>query len=410
MTKKAIVLMVFSLILLVAAWFIKRPIPYLAASILITFLISSLAWSFLSLGKARLTRTINMSAIEDQELEVELTLENRNIFPRDLIEVVDFFTPKVNPPLWQTSLVGTMEAKKPLKWSYQAKCPKRGLYYIGPCYLISQDPFGLFRLRRRFDIYSKLMVLPKTFPITNFPALIKGTRPWFGLETARISGEVIEFYGIREYQQRDGMRRIHWPSTARLGTLTAKQYEKATVSDATIVLDLHRESDLGIGKESSLEYGTRIAASIAKFLLTEKESLVQFIAYGRESLVIPFGKGLSQQYRILETLATAKADGAYKLGQVLNEMAYIIPADSTLIVITLDTDREALETLAQFRWKWVTMILIVLVSSTFAWVPDTQTILRKKSEFEAISKALGAKIYYICQGEDLQKKFQEQPI
>lgn len=410
MTKRAVALTVFSLILLVAAWFIKRPIPYLVVSILITLLISSLFWTFLSLGQARLTRTIDMSAIEDQELEVELTLQNGNLVPRHLIEVLDFFAPGVNPPLWKTALVGTMEAKKPIKWSYRAKCPKRGLYYIGPCDLISQDPFGLFRLRKRFDIYSKLMVWPKTFPITNFPALIKGTRPWFGLETARISPEVIEFYGIREYQRQDGLRRIHWPSTARLGTLTAKQYEKATVSDATIVLDLHRESDLGIGKESSLEYGIRIAASIAKFLLVERESLVQFIAKAKESLVIPFGKGISWQYRILEELAAVKADGAYKLGQVLNEMAHLIPEDSTLIVIALDTDREALETLAQFRWKWVTVILIVLVTSTFAWVPDTQTILRKRAESLAISKALEANIYYICQGEDLQKKFQEQPV
>ena len=72
---------------------------------------------------------------------------------------------------------------------------------------------------------------------------------------------------IREYRPRDEVRRIHWPSTARTGTLMVRREEHAWEPSALILLDNRADAHTGLGPESSFEWAVSAGASIGLFLL-----------------------------------------------------------------------------------------------------------------------------------------------
>ncbi|QLQ15288.1 MAG: DUF58 domain-containing protein [Micropruina sp.] len=72
---------------------------------------------------------------------------------------------------------------------------------------------------------------------------------------------------IREYRPRDDVRRIHWPSTARTGSLMVRREERAWDPSALVVLDSRRSAHRGQGPDSSFEWAVSAAASIGLHLI-----------------------------------------------------------------------------------------------------------------------------------------------
>jgi hypothetical protein len=71
-----------------------------------------------------------------------------------------------------------------------------------------------------------------------------------------------EFYGSREYQHGDPLRRIHWRNTARRGQFVVKEFEETSQGSVLVAFECSRE--WGSGRETTLEYSVRIAASLAR--------------------------------------------------------------------------------------------------------------------------------------------------
>lgn len=59
-------------------------------------------------------------------------------------------------------------------------------------------------------------------------------------EHSRRGGE--DFYTLREYQQGDDLRRVHWPSSARTDQLMIRQLETPWQSRALVLLDVRNSS------------------------------------------------------------------------------------------------------------------------------------------------------------------------
>ena len=96
---------------------------------------------------------------------------------------------------------------------------RRGERTIGPTELIATDVFGL--LSREFDCepVDSVLVYPERHPIPE--------RFRFGLydlEEADTSRQRDEFDQLREYEEGDSLRDIHWPATARKDELIVKEF------------------------------------------------------------------------------------------------------------------------------------------------------------------------------------------
>jgi len=405
-TSKSAFLLITVIILLAIAWNTDVTIVYIFFSIAFVMFLLSFAHLQFNVPDISIEREVQDTAYEDDIVNVKMTIHNKRALPLYFFELLDIF--RGGPPDEQeTSLfVLSLKPRESKKISYIANCYKRGLWKIGPVSVISQDALGFFKNKKTINVFSEILVYPSLFRIFSFPPLASGSVSWMGVETARISGDSHEFFGVREYQRGDAMSRIHWLSSARHNKLIVKQFERNAVQEATIVLDLKKGHDIGAGKDTTLEYAVKITGSIARFLLNEGV-LVQMIGYGKEAVILPFGKGDSHMYKILEYLAGVQADGDFTLSQALEEASFAAPERSTLITVILDNDIDSLSSLVQFKIKGVKLIIIVLATSTFGHMDEEAYLnMEEAKKFDDALANLEAIVYRVSKGDELEKKFE----
>ena len=405
-TAKSIFLLISIIVLLLIAWNTDITMVYILFAIAFVMFSLSFIHQYLSIPDILLTREIHATAYEDDMLNVKMDVQNKRSLSVYFFELIDTF-PGAPPGEEEKSLfMLDMKAKENKKISYIINCYRRGLHRLGPVSVISQDALGFFKTKRSLNVFSEILVYPNLFRIFTFPPLASGSVSWMGVETARISGDSHEFFGIREYQRGDAVSRIHWPSTAKHNKLIVKQFERNAVQEATIALDLKKGHDIGSGRETTLEYSVKIVGSIARYLLNEG-AFVQIIGFGTQAMILPFGKGESHMYKILEYLAKVSSDGDFSLSQTLEEASFVTPYSSTLITVILDNDMASLASLVQFKIKGIKLIIIVLATSTFGRAEEGEYLDPEGAKrFDESLAGLEAYVYRISKGDDLKKKFE----
>jgi uncharacterized protein (DUF58 family) len=121
---------------------------------------------------------------------------------------------------------------------------------------------------------------------------------------------------IREYLPGDGLGKIHWPTTARTGTLMVKQFDEEVGNDLWLLLDLDGGAHVGVGEDGTEEHAVIAAASVADRALGLGVP-VGLIASGAEPFHIPADRGPDQMFRILDALARVRAGGDRSLEATL---------------------------------------------------------------------------------------------
>lgn len=343
-------------------------------------------------------------AVEDESVTIELELTNSGFLPVCNL-FVRYELPFAYPD--QSSRAYLIDCLRPFSThnvSAPVVCYKRGKYRIGPCIVYFFDPFGLFFLKKVLPVYSELYVYPRTFPVQAFPPLIKGSMPWFGIETIKASGDDDEFYGTREYRLGDPLKTIHWISSARKNKLIVKQFQRQGFYRATLLFNLEKETNFGEGRETVCEYIVKVAASVAKFL-TDKHVSVEMIAHTGEIVHIEPNKGPEHLEEIMKFLTVAGAESAVGLGEIVQEFSAFIPDDSNLIVIMIDKDWDSFLSSVMADKRDLSFVPVILVSSSFTDIQDTR----------AYAQDLKVKLYrrfksnpiVLSRGDNLEEAFAE---
>lgn len=139
------------------------------------------------------------------------------------------------------------------------KAERRGVYRLGPGELSRTDPFGL--AQRTYSLIKPVRIV--VYPVAEDLALMELSGdhgPGKGRSAMAQASIGKEFYALRQFQEGDDQRKIHWPSTARLGRTMIRQEEQQSHLSVTVLID---PSD-----SSSQEYEKCVcsAASVLKSL------------------------------------------------------------------------------------------------------------------------------------------------
>jgi uncharacterized protein (DUF58 family) len=78
----------------------------------------------------------------------------------------------------------------------------------------------------------------------------------------RKAGAEGDFYGVREWRSGDGQRLIHWRSSARLGKLVVRQFERPFNRDVALVLDLWQPEPHTAEHAANVELAVSFAATV----------------------------------------------------------------------------------------------------------------------------------------------------
>lgn len=193
--------------------------------------------------------------------------------------------------------------------SYRLTVERRGRYRLGPLELERADPFGLASRSRPIAPATELTVYPPVETVAPLPSGYGSVSSGTHLPSAvGASGE--DFYGLREYQVGDDLRRVHWPSTARLDDLMIRQLELPWQGRATVVLDVRSR----LHAEQSMELAVSAAASLV-VACWHHGTLVRLVTTdGADS---GFGHGHAHLETVLEHLAMVEASDGDDLSSTL---------------------------------------------------------------------------------------------
>lgn len=118
---------------------------------------------------------------------------------------------------------------------------RRGVYRLGPLTATVEDPFGLARRAVTGTRTDTVVVYPKVEAIT-LPAGGGGGGRLGGDGRRGSPGAGHDLAALRPYEVGDELRKVHWPSTARLGELMIRHTEAPRRDDTVVFCDLRASS------------------------------------------------------------------------------------------------------------------------------------------------------------------------
>ncbi len=328
-------------------------------------------WAWLNLQglEVRLTRTASRGQV-GQYLEGEVQLINHHRLPKSWLEVVEVS----DLPDYTTGRGVAMVRDQRRAWKTQTYLARRGVYQTGQIEVVSQDPFGLFRLRRRFLQSQSYTVLPAPQPLPDLdPRLAR--LPSDSRAYRRTNHVSPHFASVREYAEGDSFRHIHWPYTARMNTLMVKQFDEGISAEAWLVLDLQHTAQAGVDPtDNTEELGVSIAASLAQRMV-DLSMPVGLAASGAETHLIRPDSNPAQLGTLMEALAQAQAQGRTALERFIYELRPQFSQFNTVTVITPSTRPEWVSALASLRRQGVKVAAVLVDPQEFGRADSQEQVV-----------------------------------
>ena len=338
---------------------------------LLLLLSLGLVWSWINLRgiDVRLTRTATRGQVGGY-LEGRGFITNRTRIPKSWLEVVEYS----DLPDYSTGRGVAMVKEQARTWRVQTYLSRRGVYPTGQVDVISQDPFGLFRMKRRFLEPDTYIVLPAIEPLPNLdprlaslPSDSRTTRHWDQITT--------DVSSVRAYADGDSYRRIHWPSTARMNTLMVKEFDIGISAEAWVLLDMNHTPHVGEAPDNTEELAVTIAASLINRLV-ERPMAVGLAANGNQDIIHRPDSSPAHQGRLMEALAQVRAEGNTSLERFLYDLRPQLSRFNTLTIITPSTRPDWVPALNSLRRQGVNLSVVLVDAESFGHFTGVQVQLQ----------------------------------
>ena len=291
------------------------------------------------------------SPTEGEKVMVDLQLENPRFWPRYMVSASYSCPLSDTAEPWTRFYVPRLNGSDTTTLSNSVECYRRGSYSFMPVLVESKVPFGLFRRRRRLEAPLSVLVYPQVNQLQKLPLLegVRGTsvRP-------RRTREGQDISSSRRYFPGDPLRHIHWRNTARTGQPMVKEFEDS--QENTLVIAFDAFQDIGEGRESTLEYSIKIAASVAEYA-KGKGSTVRVLAGTLPGHETPWNQ-------LLKDLALMEAGQGVGIPTLVDS----IPAGMRTLVIVSETDQDGIDAISH-RISGMNEVTIVVLEG-FGERPD----------------------------------------
>jgi uncharacterized protein (DUF58 family) len=221
----------------------------------------------------------------------------------------------------------------------------RGRYPFGSSVVVLEDPFGLERRELTLPSPGALLVYPR---LTDLDGLFSESGAYAHdgrrLLLRRPSG--FDLHSVREYEDGESLRKVHWRSTAHRGQLMVKDLEDAPRDEIAVVLDASAGGGAGTPPDSSFDLQVRAAGSI----------LAAHARRGRRALLVVNSLSREVQQvraedadwrRTLELLAAVEANGRIPVAALLRDEAGAAARALDLTVVTAQLSPALVDGLVQ---------------------------------------------------------------
>jgi uncharacterized protein (DUF58 family) len=311
---------------------------YVLSGVLMALLILSAIVARRNLQGLRVQRSSIVPVSAGEHLIVELKLQNRSLYAKQLIQLHDHLPIALGKPT--QTVIEAIPPQGEFHWIYNYATSKRGIYRWQTVQLRTASPFGLMWQRRVDQAIARSVVYPTVLPLTTCPLLDQ-----FGQASSlQISSHVRHSRltadgltrSLRPYRWGDSMRLVHWRTSARYGTLQVRELENFTGGqDIIICLDSASSWDLDVFEQA-------VTATASLYFYARHHNLTPQLWTAGQGL-------LNGNTTILETLAAIMPNETLVEPPPTRSLIWLtqtaahlnmLPSGSYWILWSLEADRE----------------------------------------------------------------------
>lgn len=185
--------------------------------------------------------------------------------------------------------------------TYRARFERRGRYRLHGVRISTRFPFGLFTKQLLIPISEEVLVLPALLPGEESVGLIN---PVGQAEARARRGQGGGFFVLRDYQDGDDARLIHWKSSARQAKLLVREANEEEHREVTLALNL-RWPSASVTERVAALYDARCerAISLAATLAIEWSRRGWRLGLFAGGVHLPPRQGRAHIGRLLQALA-----------------------------------------------------------------------------------------------------------
>jgi len=309
-------------------------------------------------------------------VELEMEIVNRKLLPLSWLEIEDEI-PRHLPPIQgrvcpshkpDRALLCSLIALRPyerVRRRYSIPCTSRGEHLFGPVKLRTGDLFGLVMRELVLEDVDELIIHPRTVPLARVH--LPARRPLGDLRVhSWLFEDPVWIAGIREYQARDSIRRIHWPASARIGRLQTKVYEATTTYELIIFVNVRSAEGGWWGLDydpDALELAIMTAASVTVWGL-ERGYQIGLCTNGmhrfsRARIDVSPANHFAQRERILEALGRLQPLAVEPFEATLERGTRRLPFGATLVIVSAVLTKSIAAMLITLRKRGHPIVLVL---------------------------------------------------
>jgi uncharacterized protein (DUF58 family) len=186
-----------------------------------------------------------------------------------------------------------------------------------------------------------------------------------GLHRSPFRGFSVEFAEYRQYAPGDDIRHIDWKVYGKSDRFYVKQYEEETNLSAYIVLDCSASMGYGSGKLTKLQYGSFLAASLAYFMVQQRDATGLVLFDEKVRMMLPPRSRLTHLHRMLAALEDQKPGKGTDIAAPLHDMAEGLKRRGLIILISdlYDDPKRVLSALQHFKFQGSDLIVFQIADA-----------------------------------------------
>jgi uncharacterized protein (DUF58 family) len=193
---------------------------------------------------------------------------------------------------------------------YELAFARRGRYRVGPSVLSTRFPLNLGKGWRTLENTQEIIIHPRLGELTAAAKnLFHSDREGQAKSSIHAGVHEAEFFGLRPWANGDSRRWIHWRTTAKLGELSVRQFERLQQHQLCLLLDLYVEK----GKYS-LEIENACEMAIA-FVATLANRAVRMV-----------GNKMNVAIAATKTVTLTNIQSAILVNNLMDELATVAPS------------------------------------------------------------------------------------
>jgi uncharacterized protein (DUF58 family) len=270
----------------------------------------------------------------------------------------------------------------------------RGRYHFEAVRAVFEDPFALARAEQHLGTESALLVYPRLVDLDRLFTQSGGAMQSGGRVLLRRTAG-FDLHSVREYEQGESLRKVHWRTTARRGTLMVKELEDMPHDEVAVLLDADEHAVVA----ESFDVQVRAAGSILRaHVLAGRRSLLTVTSSPPVSCHVASFDG--EWRAAFEVLASAEPTGNEPLARFLGRDGSATGHAAELVVVTSSVDARLTDALLERALARRPTALVLVETASFG--PNGAPPARDPALLRL--HAAGVPVATIRKGDDLVAK------